>query len=91
MSGIGLPKGMSRDDAYIQGMSDAEDALNLHLILFSVDDEPYVRVVRNPDEETLRDLVRMVEFRHSTTATVVKVNLDDDDSQTIRDEYEEVV
>lgn len=27
MSRIGLPKGMSRDDAYVQGRADAEDAL----------------------------------------------------------------
>lgn len=27
MSAIGLPKGMSRDDAYVQGMSDGQDIL----------------------------------------------------------------
>jgi hypothetical protein len=31
MSGIGLPKGMSRDDAYIAGVADGADALTAQL------------------------------------------------------------
>lgn len=31
MGGIGLPTGMSRDDAYVQGMADGEEALQKDL------------------------------------------------------------
>lgn len=67
----------------------------MHLILFSVDDEPHVRVVRDaanlPAGETLADLARMVEWRHSTVATVVEVLPDHDDTDAIREEYAEAL
>lgn len=69
--------------------------MTTHLLLFSVDDEPHVRVVRDasslPAGETLEDLVRMVEFRHSTEVRVVEILPDHDDTEAIREEYAEAV
>lgn len=62
-----------------------------YLILFAVEDEAYVRVVRNTTPKQLAALVDMVEFRHTPPlgAWTHELKADDDDASLIREEYEE--